>query len=191
MGTKEKQLTFLIAIVAVAVGAILGYSELAKYKQSLANSKRRLSQELQTQNAILAEAPDWDAFANWLDRNSPQPASVEQVRDKLLNNAQAVAQATGMSLHPISRPNYLPGVKSNPLFHRARITIPFQTTEPALYQWLAQMNDPAKFQAVTKFSLAPNRDDKTKVDGEAQVEQWIIPSDKALEDAQQELGSES
>jgi len=132
------------------------------------------------QQQMLQQASDWLEFNDWFEQHKPQPSTVMDQRDSLLNDARATAVKFNLEVSTLKPPQYLEANTESPEYHRARIAMNFSCSDENLYKWLCEMNDPTKFRAVTMLKLTPNRQDNTKLDAEVQLEEWVVPNAQAL-----------
>ena len=71
----------------------------------------------------------------------------------------------------------LPSIEDpNLAYHRVKIQFKVNGMEVALYRWLDRISMPDQFRGVTRLILSPNKEDDTRIDCTATVEQWFIPT---------------
>ena len=60
-------------------------------------------------------------------------------------------------------------------FHRAKFQFSVSGAEDALYRWFYAINIPDQFRIATDIRLSPVKEDDTKIECVAIIEQWFVP----------------
>ena len=173
MSDREKKLLIFFAIGGFAILNFLVFN-FAMAKRAEVNSQR-IAAEGQLEIADVARK-SIDEIADemdWLEKHLPEPMASQDVQTKLLQFASAEATSAGLTTKT-SKPlpiDQTPGKT----FHRVKFQFVVTGTEESLYRWFDHINDPNVFRAVTQVLLSPNKQDDTKIDCTATVEQWFIP----------------
>ncbi len=117
---------------------------------------------------------------DWLEKNLPRPADYQNVQSSLQSLAETEATSAGLS---IRAQKLLDPDQDSVHFHRVQIQLTFTGTEQGLYRWVTTMNAPDKIRSVTRLQLAPNKEDDSKIDCTANVEQWFTPASSAASES--------
>lgn len=180
MNEREKKLAIIMLVALLVAAGIFGVQMLDGASGDGEKKISSLRADIAKRQTILEQAPEWLEFNDWLESNKPKPSTVMDQRDSLLNDARNTAVKNKLEVSSLKPPQYLEPNTESPEYHRARIAMNFTCTDENLYKWLCEMNDPAKFRAVTMLKLTPNRQDNTKMDAEVQLEEWVVPNEQAL-----------
>ncbi len=177
MSPREKKLVVLLG----AAGFLL--VNLGVYFKVYEPLKTRVARDLGGHQLTLKNADFFiemrEQYADeieWLEKNVPQTAAVQEAEAGLQRFAQTEASRNGLT---IERQRILPSVGDpGSTYHRARVELQVNGKEDALYRWLDRLQTPTEFRAVTGLDLSPKRDDDTLIDCKAVVEQWFIRQDE-------------
>lgn len=173
MSPREKKLLTFFAIAGFAIVNLIG---LSIYKKKSAQIEARLQdaeQSLQRLELFAAESEQSYAEMEWLQQHLPEPAEYENVQTALQAYCNAEAKRFRLEVKdwdPLKRDD----LKGN---HFDRVGFRYRVTgmEEDLYRWLDRINMPTQLRASTKLILSPNKEDDTKIDCTAIIEQWFVP----------------
>lgn len=173
MSDREKKLLIFFAIGGFAILNFLAFN-FAMGKRAEVN-RQRIAAEGQLAIADVARKSSEEVAdqMDWLEKHEPEPVASQDVQTKLLQFASAEATAAGLTTKtqkPLPT-DQTPGKT----YHRVKFQFVVTGTEDSLYRWFDHINDPNLFRAVTQILLSPNKQDDTKIDCTATVEQWFIP----------------
>ena len=173
MSDREKKLLIFFAIGGFASLNFLAFnfamSKRAEVNSQRTDAERQLALADTARESSDQVAPEMD----WLDKNLPEPMASQDVQTKLLQFTSTDAAAVGLTTKtqkPLPT-DQTPGK----IFHRVKFQFVVTGTEESLYRWFDHINDPNLFRAVTQILMSPNKQDDTKIDCTATVEQWFIP----------------
>lgn len=172
MITREKKMMYMLVVIALAGLSLILYSSYKKKYTKLSKELKTLTQEVAVQENLLTQSADWQHAYDWFQTNSPEMKNVQDAQNELLNQSLAASQQAKLLLSPSKPANYLPAIEEGE-YPQVKISIGFSATEPALFQWLTKMNAPEKFRAVSRLRIEPHITDKSMVNVEAIVSQWI------------------
>jgi hypothetical protein len=178
MTAREKKLATLLGVAGFLIVNLGLYFKV--YEPLKKNARRDIgSHQLTLKNAdFFIEMRDQYADEiEWLEKNLPQTAAVQEVEAGLQRFAQTEASRNGLT---IERQRILPSVQDPAAsYHRARVELELSGKEEALHRWLDRLQTPTEFRALTGLSLSPKRDDDTLIACKVVIEQWFLPQDPA------------
>lgn len=186
MNDREKRLLIALGTALFAVVTLYGFKTITAKKSAVEAEIRGLETRLdglimldRTREAMMDDV-------TWLEENQPEPKEGELAPSKLENLVTQAATQAGLS---VNRPKILPNIEDVGFYDRARFQVSVSGQETGLYRWLVQMHSPKDFRAVTSIRLSPNREDDTKIDVVATIEEWFTPKE-APEEQQPEVTAE-
>lgn len=156
-GNEKVILAVLIAIVVVW-GNYFGYNWLAK-KQKL--QEVALRELLDAQRDATADLQDednsqlWSKRLSWIEENEPPGGDEAALQPQVL---EAVRKAALDNKLDFSSPK-IDAVQSTPAGTRVNVTITVKGPMEPLCKWLAALQQPENFYAVSSFSLKVDPDD--------------------------------
>ena len=173
MSPREKKLLLFFAIAGFLV---INFLAVGFFNTKSLQVKRELGQaRLKLENAEMIRSSR-DQVADemeWLAKHEPQPAANQDVQTSLQQLCEREAKTAGLT---IKTQKPLPSETTEGLhFHRARIQITVNGTEEALYRWFDRLNIPEQLRVASSIRISPNKEDDTKIDCTATIEQWFTP----------------
>ena len=108
----------------------------------------------------------------WLAQHEPRTRRQPRRPDKLQQLCEREAKTAGLT---IKSQKPLPTSTEALHFHRAKIQITVNGTEEALYRWFDRLNIPEQLRIASNIKISPNKEDDTKIDCVATIEQWFVP----------------
>jgi hypothetical protein len=182
MSPREKNLLIFFAAAGFLVINFLLFG-FFKTQRNKVNQQRNLAiQKLETAELFRENSAQVEDEMNWLAEHEPEPAEDQDVQTKLQQLCEGEAKNAGLS---IKSQKPLPTEATEGLhFHRAKFQFTVNGAEDALYKWFYALNTPDQFRTATNIKLSPNKEDDTKIDCVATIEQWFVPlvaSDSAPE----------
>lgn len=167
---KEKRLTVVLLMAVFLVVNLFGLVFLARKRKTLETDLLRLKTERLDAGNWLAEKDLWMERKKWLDVNQPRLKTSGEANANLLEALQTSAEREKIAiveqvlLEPSAKPHCQEvGVK-------LRITGSLE----AILRWLTELQQPARFHAVTTLSLKTDAD-PAKMKCELQVVRWYAP----------------
>lgn len=176
MSPREKNLIILFAVAGFIILNLLGFRYFSAKKLDVEAKRAEAEQNLETANMFRASREQVLDQMDWLADHEPQPAAYQEVQSTLQQLTEREAQTAGLTIRPSSQKLLPTDQTEGRHYHRAKIQITVTGTEEALYRWLDRLSSPDQFRAPTKLLLTPNREDDTKIDCQAVIEQWFIPT---------------
>lgn len=171
MSERERKLLILLLTAFFVVGNLFGYKWLGERRAALQTEIGNFRQTIEVAEFARMQQESVSDQVLWLEQNLPEPREGELVPSQLETFVTQAATRAGLA---VNRPKIEPSV-DGVTFDRARFQISVTGSEAALYRWLVQLQNPGDFRAVTALRLSPNREDDTKIDATAQVEEWYLP----------------
>lgn len=172
MSDREKKLLILFAAAGFIILNILGFSQFTKIRGNIQSKRVEAESNLQTAEMFRASREQVDDQMQWLAEHMPEPAAYQDIQTQLQQLAEREARTNGLT---IKSQRLLPTDTNGVHFHRAKVQLTVTGTEQALYRWFYRLNTPTELRAATQIRLAPDREDDTKIDCTAIIEQWFVP----------------
>jgi hypothetical protein len=174
MSPREKKLIVFFASAGFVVINLLALGVL-KDKQTQAEAKLNAArQQLETAKLVQASRDQVAGEIDWLAQHEPAPAANQEVQTQLQQLCENAAKE--LSLEIKSQKPLPSDTTEGRHYHRAKIEITLTGAEKSLYEWFDKLNTPESLRGVTRISLSPNKDDDTKIDCKAIIEQWFVPA---------------
>ena len=110
----------------------------------------------------------------WLAKHEPEPAANQDVQTKLQQLCESEAKTAGLTIKsqkPTAHRRHGRAVISTAPKSRS----PSTAAEEALYRWFDRLNIPEQLRIASNIRLSPNKQDDTKIDCTATIEQWFVP----------------
>lgn len=173
MSPREQKLLIFFAVAAFAIVNFLGYGFATAKRQEVDASRAQARDQLATADMFRDSRAQVTDQMDWLTENEPQPMANQDAQTQLQELVEREARATGLT---IKTQKPLPtDATEGRYYHRAKLQINVTGGEEALYRWFDRLNMPDQFRAATQIRLSPNKEDDTKIDCSATIEQWFIP----------------
>lgn len=187
MSPREKKLLIFFATAGfIMVNFMLfGFlkSQKGKYDLQLGQAQRKLD----TANMISESRDQVEDEMNWLSEHEPDPAADQDVQTKLQQLCEREAKNVGLTIK--SQKPLETDATEGKNYHRARFQFTVNGAEDALYKWFYALNAPDQFRIASNIKLSPNKEDDTKIDCVATIEQWFLPISAEDAAADSEAGS--
>ncbi|MBN8458593.1 MAG: hypothetical protein J0M04_12220 [Verrucomicrobia bacterium] len=173
MSPREKNLLILFALGGFAILNLLGFKYYAGQKAAIEGANAQAKNKLKAAEMISSSREEVAPAMEWINARKIGPSDFQIVQSTLQEFAEK--EATGAGLTVKSQKGFEPDT-TGPNYHRVKYQFVITGTEQALYRWFDRLNDIEKFRAVTFIRLSPNKEDDTKIDCTAIVEQWFVPA---------------
>lgn len=151
---SESRLVKLLAAVLALVVVTFG---MVAYRRNLASLRTEIT-ALESRKAEadfwMAEKPLWDARRAWIRENMPVLPQDGSAASAFLSDIQAAATSAGLT---ISSQSLLEPVSSKEI-EQIGLRLRVNGTLEQVVRWLAGLQHPEKFQAVTTFSLKSDKE---------------------------------
>ena len=159
MGTQtEKRLFLVLALVVFVGGNFYGYRWLAQKQQALQLSRAELKADQAEAEVDLQKQSWWAERKNWIDKNEPSLQGDEG--DAKAQVSQAVAKGARDHQLEVMEQN-LNDTQHGPAGTRVNVELKVKGSMQSLCQWLADLEKPASFYAVSQLSLKVDQDQKS------------------------------
>jgi hypothetical protein len=174
---REKKLLIFFAIGGFLVINLLAFNYFTKQQLAIRSQHTQAVNELNTAEMIKASREEVESQMEWLATNEPKPSDYQPVQTSLQQLAEKEVSAVGLTLksQKILPTDQTPGN----YFHRVKVQFTVLGAEESLYKWFDHLNSPESLRCVTYIRLAPNKEDDTKIDCTAIIEQWFVPAPPA------------
>jgi len=173
MSPREKKLLLFFSAAGFIMLNVAAFSWYSKTSARIAIEKSEARTKLDTAEMFRISREQVMDEMSWLAKHEPEPAAYQDVQTRLQQLAEREARTTGLT---IKNQKLLPTDTTSGIhYHRARVQFNVTGTEQALYLWLDRLNFPDQLRATTQIRMSPNREDDTKIDCTADIEQWFVP----------------
>lgn len=173
MSEREKKLLMLLLIAGFLIVNFFLYSFYTQKKTLYANDLNSAKARLQQAIAFSESSNQLSEQMVWLAQHQPEPASYQDVQNKLQQFAETQAKSFGLT---IKSQELLPTDESGIHYHRAQVKFNLTGQEEALYKWFDAINDPAAFRTTYQIRMSPNAKEDTLIDCSATLSQWFPPA---------------
>jgi len=173
MSTRERRLLILFGFAGFLVLNFAGFKLYQSKSQAAATRLEQARQALQRAEIVSASRQQVEEEMIWLSENEPEPAAAQDVQTALQKFCESEARSASLTLKN-QRPMPTDATAGRH-FHRAKFQFVLSGTEQNLYRWFDRVNVPAQLRIATQIRLNPNKEDDTKIDCTAVVEQWFVP----------------
>ncbi|MCX6874089.1 MAG: hypothetical protein NTW21_09820 [Verrucomicrobia bacterium] len=173
MSPREKKLLIFFALGGFLVLNLLGFKFFATKQLAIRSQHAQAVTQLQTAQMISTSREEVEPQMAWLAKVEPQPTDYQPVQTALQALAEKEVAAVGLTLksQKLLPTEQKPGLH----FHRVKVQLTVLGSEESLYRWFDHLNSPDNLRCVTYIRLSPNKEDDTKIDCTATVEQWFVP----------------
>ncbi len=175
MSPREKNLLYGFAFAGFVIINVVGFQYYNKKKLEVHRDRLQAEQALDEARLFSAKRDEVMEDMEWLAKNEPPPAAYQDVQSKLQQLVEQQAQMAGLTIKPNSQKLLPTDETPGRHYHRAKVQITVTGMEQSLYQWFDRLNIPDQLRAVTNVRLQPDREDDTKIDCTAIIEQWFVP----------------
>ncbi len=172
MSPREKKLLIFFAVAGFLVLNFLAIGVFKKKQLAVESQRNQAQQKLNTADMFRASREQVVDDMEWLAKNEPEPAANQDVQTQLQQLCEREARTAGLS---IKTQKPLPTDTTGAHFHRAKIQLTVNGEEEALYRWFDRLNIPEQFRIASSIRISPNKEDDTKIDCTATIEQWFVP----------------
>jgi hypothetical protein len=177
---KRSEIILLVICVASIffVGNAIAFKkfkiERTKQEQILVDLERRGENPRMEEAAATpaAQATVWKDRMAWLDQNLPKMESSDQAQAALLEDIRSSAKAFDLD---IDGQSFVKPAKT-PHYQEVAVKMNLDGPERKVYQWVAGLQSPEKFQAIKYLRLRPDgRNSRPEGDCVVVVARWIKP----------------
>lgn len=176
MSSREKNLILFFAVAGFIVLNLLGFRYYTAQKIRVEAQRKSAESALDTARTFSASREQVLDQMDWLTSHEPQPSYSQDVQSNLQQLIEREAQVSNLTIKPNSQKLLPTDETPGRHYHRAKVQVTVTGTEQALYGWFDRLNVPDQFRAATNIRLAPDREDDTKIECTAIIEQWFVPA---------------
>jgi type II secretory pathway component PulM len=174
MSPRERNLLLLFAAAGFLVLNLLGFGFMKSKRAELDRKLADAEQKLVTAESFQANAEEVADEMQWLTEHEPAPVASQDTLTELQQFCESEANNADLTIK--SQKPLDTDETEGRHYHRARMQLNVTGREQALYQWLDQINDPAKLRSATQLHLTPDAKDDTLIDCTATIDQWFVPA---------------
>lgn len=167
---SEKRLLTIFGLALFAMANFYGVSYLLDTEGALTQQLSELQATEKTSQIWLREKQFWLARKQWIDRQQPRVASGQVPQSELLQALTASAQANQLVIQEQS----FAELKNTANYQSVAVKLKLSGNLENVVKWLADLQQPEKFQAVTNLSLK-SEEQPPKVNLELEVARWYSP----------------
>jgi len=172
MSSREKKLLIFFAAAGFLVLNFLAIGFFQKKQLEVESQRSQAQQKLNTAEMFRASREQVVDEMEWLAKHEPEPAANQDVQTQLQQLCEQEARTAGLTIK-LQQP--LTTDTSGAHYHRAKIQLTVNGEEEALYRWFDRLNIPEQFRIASSIRISPNKEDDTKIDCTATIEQWFVP----------------
>ena len=173
MSPREKKLLIFFAVAGFIILNFLVFGFFKTKSVEVERLRDQARQKLDTAEMFRASREQVLDEMEWLAKHEPEPAANQDVQVRLEQLCKKEAESSGLT---IKTQKLLPSdTTEGHYFHRAKIQLIVNGSENSLYRWFDRLNVPEQLRIATSIVLSPNKEDDTKVDCTATIEQWFVP----------------
>lgn len=172
MSSREKKLLIFFATAGFLVLNFLAIGLFQKKQLEVETQRNQARVKLDTAEMFRASREQVVDEMDWLAKHEPEPAANQDIQTQLQQLCEREARTAGLTIKtqkPLSTDT------TGAHFHRAKIQLTVNGEEQALYQWFDRLNIPEQFRSASSIRISPNKEDDTKIDCTATIEQWFVP----------------
>lgn len=173
MSPREKKLLTFFTVAGFLVLNFLLIGFFKSKRLEVDRQRDQARQKLDTAEMFRASREQVMDEMEWLAKCEPEPAANQDVQVKLQEFCKKEAETAGLT---IKTQKLLPSdTTEGRYFHRAKIQLVVNGSEQSLYRWFDRLNIPEQLRIATRVLISPNKEDDTKIDCTATIEQWFVP----------------
>lgn len=174
MSPRERNLLLLFAAAGFLVLNLLGFGFMKSKRAELDRKLAAAEQKLESAQNFQTNAEQVADEMQWLTDHEPAEVASQDALTELQQFCETEANNAGLTIKT-QKPLDTDETEGRH-YHRAKIQLNVTGREEALYQWLDQINDPAKLRIATQLRLTPDAKDDTLIDCTATIDQWFVPA---------------
>lgn len=176
MSPREKKLLIFFATAGFLVLNFLAIGLFQNKRLEVETQRNQARQKLDTAEMFRASREQVVDEMEWLAKHEPQPAANQDIQTQLQQLCEREARTAGLT---IKTQKPLQTDTTGQYYHRAKIQLTVNGAEKDLYKWFDRLNIPEQFRIASSIRISPNKEDDTKIDCTATIEQWFVPQPPA------------
>jgi hypothetical protein len=167
---SEKRLLIIFGLAVFVMANFYGLSYLLDTESEVTRQLSELKANAKTNQIWLREKQFWLTRKQWIERQQPRVGAGQVPQSELLQAMTASAQANQLVIQEQS----FAELKNTPNYQSVAVKLKLSGNLENVVKWLAEIQQPEKFQAVTNFSLK-SEEQPPKVSLELEVARWYSP----------------
>jgi beta-galactosidase beta subunit len=172
MSSREKKLLIFFAAAGFLILNILAIGLFKSKRLEVELQRDQARQKLKTAEMFRASREQVMDEMEWLAQHEPEPAANQDIQTQLQQLCEREARTAGLT---IKTQKPLQTDTTGLHYHRAKIQLTVNGDEKDLYEWFDRLNIPEQFRIASSIRISPNKEDDTKIDCTATIEQWFVP----------------
>jgi Tfp pilus assembly protein PilO len=146
---SERRLTLLFLGLVFVVANVLALEAIIKKRRTLEREITRLNLEQREASAWMSDRDYWMKRKAWLDEKQPKLEVEGQESARLLETLQQSARQQNITIST----QRLIDPKTTTYYREGSVQLEIKGRLESVTRWLAQLQEPARFQAVTSLTL--------------------------------------
>ena len=167
---SERRLLGFFLLAIFLVGNLFGVSYLVRKQKELRLEMTHLRNQQLEADAWLTDKEMWNKRKQWLDEHQPQIRVLSEGSTRLLESLQSSARRLKVTI--VDQGLLDTSVKGD--YQEVGVRLKVSASFEAMVKWMAELQQPELFRAMTQFNLRGDKD-PSKVVGEFQIRQWYKP----------------
>jgi len=167
---SEKRLSIILVVALFATGNFYGLSYLFELTSGLTREIDDVRSQERSNDMLLKEKDLWLKRKQWIDSTQPRIRADQVPQSVLLESVVTAAKANQLEIQEQSFGENL----STPNYQAVTVRLKLSGALQNVITWLAQIQQPELFQAITSFSLKSANDPPT-VSLELEIARWYAP----------------
>ena len=167
----EKTLMIGLAATVFLLANLFGVSALLRQRRALQLDAITLKGSQDDANLWLAQKDKWLTRRDWLDKTLPKASQSDAAQSSFFEELQKSARARNLAIDEQG----FGEVSNSPHFQSVSVHMRVTGTLENTTRWLAAIQRPELFQAITSFSLKSEKD-PPKVNLELEIARYSQPS---------------
>jgi hypothetical protein len=170
LSKNERRLLFMFGLALFVMANFYGISYLVDTESALNQRLGELEATAKTNQIWLREKQFWLTRKQWIDHQQPRVNASQVPQSELLQALTASAQANQLVIQEQS----FAELKNTANYESVAVKLKLAGDLENVVKWLAELQQPEKFQAITNFSLK-SEEQPPKVNLELEVARWYSP----------------
>jgi hypothetical protein len=167
---SERRLLVIFGLAVFLTANFYGVSYLLDTQGALSQQLNELTGTAKTNQIWLREKQFWLTRKQWIEHQQPRVSAGQVPQSELLQAVTASAQANQLVIQEQS----FAESKNTPNYQSVSIKLKLSGNLENVVKWLADLQQPEKFQAIVSFSLK-SEEQPPKVNLELEVARWYSP----------------
>jgi hypothetical protein len=156
---NEKKLLALLFAIAFAMGNFYGYKWFAQKQAALVLTEKRLRADNTEALVVLQQQDLWAQRKAWIGQHAPALGEEDVAKAQVLQNALKGARDQHLEVLEQNLNDTQQGAAGTCI----NVTVKIKGPMKGICDWLADLQKPENFYAVTRFSLKADQDQKSMV----------------------------